>query len=202
MNDPTAPTETSNAAPSAPVEQPRTDEKVITMTEREYNSHMAASRRSGAESASRRIEPVAPPAPLPAQATNAPSMAELMQRQEEFEARYQFDREIGKFNLEPAKNERLYRLSRAEKPADISSWVKNTVEDLGLLATSPFRAPVPVAPASTIHRNVDLASATDFVPWESLSPEQKNDNAFLAQRHKHNLGVTRSKQGAPTPKRK
>jgi len=185
-----------------PVETPATE--TVTLTTAELNARMAAARRSGVESATRKAEPVASPAHVPTQApveTSVTSALAAMQaRLDLSESQRAFDRAIAGQGLDDAKAALLFRMVQAEKPADLHGFIKDTVAILGLNATQR-NAPA-AAPASIVHRNFDVASATDIIPWDALSPEQKADDNVVRQRHLHNTRVNAQRRGAPPVKRK
>ncbi len=181
-----------------------TPTETVTLTMSELNARMAAARRSGVESATRKVEPATQPVAVPAQAPTKDSsitdaLAAMQARLDHSENQRAFERAIAGHGLDDAKAALMFRMAQAEKPADLSTWIADTVAVLGLNATQR-NAPA-AAPASIVHRNFDIASATEIIPWDALSPEQKSSDQIVRQRHEHNMKVNAQRSGAPPRKR-
>ena len=173
----------------------------MTISKSKYNSDMAASRRSGIESATRRAEPASQPvAPAPAQAQQTSDVSAVLARMEAMEARNAFDRALLGRNVSADDADLLHDIYQAKKPTDLRAWMDQTIARFGFAkqppASNPPNAPA-AAPSNAEPVPFDIESAQGFISPTQLSPAQLKDGKFLRRVNEHNMAVTRSKTGAP-----
>lgn len=188
--------------PPEPDNAPATDsaaDETVTMTKAQYNSAMAAARRSG--ETTRRAEPASQPvAPAPAQAQQASDVSAVLARMEAMEARNAFDRALLGRNVSAEDADLLHDIYQAKKPTDLRAWMDQTIARFGFAkqppASNPPNAPA-AAPSNADPVPFDIESAQGFISPTQLSPAQLKDGKFLRRVNEHNMAVTRSKTGAP-----
>lgn len=175
--------------------------ETVTLTTAELNARMAAARRSGIESATRKAEPVSQPvAQVPAQAQPASDVSAVLARMEAMEARNAFDRALLGRNVSAEDADLLHDIYQAKKPTDLRAWMDQTIARFGFAkqppASNPPNAPA-AAPSNADPVPFDIESAQGFISPTQLSPAQLKDGKFLRRVNEHNMAVTRSKTGAP-----
>lgn len=172
--------------------------ETVTLTKAELNSMMAASRRSGEQSSSRRAEPATPPVQV-AQAQAQPDVITEMRAQiDAMSKQNAFDRALIGRNISAENVSVLHELYVAQKPTDLQAWIDPAIARFGLgkPAIQPPGAPA-AAPSSVVPVAFDVLNAVGPILPIQLSAEQRANHAVLRQVNEHNKAILQRASGAP-----
>lgn len=174
-------------------------EKTVTLTEAALNSMMAASRRSGVESATRKPEPVSQPVVTPVTAQSSDNgYQELASKVLAMESRNAFDRALLGRSVDARASDRLFRLHESERPTDLHAWLDSTIADFGFAkALTPQPNAPAAAPSSSVPIAFDISNATGLIGPAMLSPEQRANIKTVREVNEHNRRVMQQQSGAP-----
>lgn len=173
--------------------------ETVTMTVAELNARMAASRRSGEQSATRKADP----APQPVHAAQAnvqprDSIAEMQVRLDAMEQRNAFDRALIGRSISAENVALLHELYTAQKPTDLHGWIDPTIARFGFAKPVVQQPGQPAAaPSNVVPVQFDVMRASGFISSGQLSPEQIANPVVLRQVHEHNKNLSQRAAGAP-----